>query len=154
MPNNDNINNRGEKVALTFGAAVTGMSDFMFRSAGRLDISGSADDVSVSVSTDLGVFGGNDAFANVESNLAAFGFAELYSITFSASQTEYSLSSFTAEFTPAAVPLPASVLLFGGGAIGGLGACAAAARPPEHIIFGFSFEDHDKKGHADSFAIF
>ncbi|AXI47762.1 hypothetical protein C1J03_18170 [Sulfitobacter sp. SK012] len=121
----DNVDGR-ETVTLTFGTAVTFLSDFTFRGASHDDISGSGDRLVASITTDAGFltatpsFGFlNSAFVSVTTPLGPV--SEFFSISFSAVDTPFYLSGFTAEFEPTPVPLPASVLLLGG-AVAGLGA--------------------------------
>lgn len=118
VPGDDNVT-MNETVTLTFSQAVLSVSDFVFRAATHEDISDSNDFLMVSWVDGLGPFGGASTFAGVENFISVAQVGDITELTFSFADTEFYLSSFTAEI--ASVPLPASILLLGG-ALGGLGA--------------------------------
>lgn len=122
VPGDDNVT-MDEAVTITFSQAVLSVSNFVFRAASHEDISDSTEFLIIGgvddLSPTLGDFSGPSTFADAANYISSQQVGNLYALTFSFADTEFYLSSFTAEI--AAVPLPASILLMGG-ALGGLGA--------------------------------
>ena len=120
VPGDDNVT-MNETVTLTFSQAVLSVSDFVFRAANHTDISDSNELLLIGLTDEFPIplNPTSTSFANAAAFISQEQIGSITSLTFSFADTEFYLSSFTAEI--ASVPLPASVLLLGG-ALGGLGA--------------------------------
>jgi len=123
----DNVTS-GESVTLTFSQGILGLSNFVFYDGDHNAISSTATLGWGGTDSFPGFpnFSGTSTFADLETEVADFVVPPLLSFTLaydtgSTTASEFYLGSVDVEYLPAAVPLPASILLMFG-AVGGLGA--------------------------------
>ncbi len=114
----DNISLR-ERVTLSFDLPVLRLTNFVFYDFEHNPIN-LADELGAEFEDVFGILGGTATFGNLENAILVNQRGALSSLTLSSIGTQFYLGSVTAEFEPAAVPLPASIFLLGG-ALGGMG---------------------------------